>query len=66
MSTQMTVEEYKQKVKDCLMKKYQHITEEERQKEVEAYLTRNDALWEQYMQDFSPEVCAAALPTGLI
>ena len=62
MNTQMTLDEYKQKVKDCLMKKFPEITEQE----VEDYLTGTNELWEQYMKDFSPEGCACALPTGLI
>ena len=58
---QMTLEEYKKKVKDSYLKRYPHTTEEDFQAEV---ATISKEAWEQYMKDFSPEILPAAWAAG--
>lgn len=60
MNTQLNLEEYKKKVEDCLKKNYNYTT-----KEIKATLMNPKELWEQLMQDFSPEMAAQYLDSGL-
>lgn len=56
----MTLDEYKKKVEASLRKRYPNITEEE----IKSYLTMTDEVWEEYMQDFSPEELPGAWEAG--
>ena len=58
---QMTLEEYKKKVIDLMNKQSPLSTEE-----IENLTKWNNRYWEQLMSDFSPEVAAAEINSGLI
>ncbi len=64
MSTQMSLDEYKKKVEACLKKQLPNTAEWA--KMVEGYLTRPDEAWAVYLRDFSPEVTAYGMVSGLI
>lgn len=58
---QMTLEEYKKKVIDLMNKQSPLSTEE-----IENLQRASNEGWEQLMNDFSPEVAAAGISSGLI
>ena len=58
---QTTLEEYKKKVIDLMNKQSPLSTEE-----IENLTKWNNRYWEQLMSDFSPEVAAAGINSGLI
>lgn len=60
MNTKMTLEEYKKRVEISLKKMYPDITEEE----IAETMTIPEEAWEQYMEDFSPEILPAAWAAG--
>jgi len=63
MNTKMTLEEYKAKVLDALLKRYPTSPEED-WKPVVYGQTISKGLWEQYMEDFSPEELPGAWAAG--
>lgn len=58
----MTLEEYKKKVEELFRKERPQYTNEE----IKAWMKAPEELWQQRMQDFSPEVLSKALDSGLI
>ena len=61
MDTPMSLEEYKQRAIDFHKAMYPTTTAE-----IENLKNLGDELWRSYMEDFSPEVAAAGLASGLI
>ena len=62
MNTQMTLDEYKQKVKDLYKKINPQFTKEA----IENSMKAPEELWQQRMKDFSPLEVAQSIGTGLI
>jgi hypothetical protein len=60
MKQQMTLEEYKKKVIELLITKHNYTTEEAKE-----FLINPEELWLQLMKDFSPEIAAQYLNSGL-
>lgn len=61
MNNPMDLEEYKRAVINSLRSKYGLSSQEEQN-----LLQTSNALWEQFYKDFSPEVCAQGIQSGLI
>ena len=61
INAQMTLEEYKYAVINSLRTQFGLS----KQEEVRVLRTNNE-LWEQYHKDFTPEVCAQGINSGLI
>lgn len=59
---QMTLDEYKTKVKDLYEKIHPQYTSEA----IENSMNAPEALWQQRMKDFSPREVAQSIGTGLI
>lgn len=60
MDIQMTLEKYKKRVEASPRKRYPDITEER----MAELMTCSDEMWEQYMQDFTPEELPGAWEAG--
>lgn len=61
INQQQILEDFKQKVIDCLKKKYNYTKED-----IKDCLQERKEIWEQYMKDFSPEITAQGIASGLI
>ncbi|MBR4423409.1 MAG: hypothetical protein IKS68_04210 [Mailhella sp.] len=63
MNQQMSLQEYKKKAEEYLMKLYPGTTP----KDAELWSsTTSNGWWEQYMEDFSPETAVQGIVAGLI
>ena len=58
----LTLDEYKQIVEDLFRKNNPQYTEEQ----IKDWMTAPEEIWEQYMQDFTPEVMSHILDSGLV
>lgn len=59
---EMNLEDYRKQVENALKAEDPYLPKDE----LNLYLERDEELWRMYMRDFSPEVCAQAMLTGLI
>ena len=60
-SIDYNLENFKQKVINCLKKKFNYTKED-----IEDCLQERKEIWEQYMKDFSPKTTAQGIASGLI